>query len=224
MKTLTGLFAAVVALALAGRASANVIVSYGFDETNSTFSITSPVQLTIPPGTIDGVVKVAYSSDSQGNIENGPATLEVLDLDANMISTPGTVGGIPFTLTGPVSAHLVSAVEGELTGDQLDFGSALGTFDASGNLVCAGTPCIAVHFPSGQPFSGSGTVPLPVLTVASIHGIVSGLSFNIGTLPVVVAFNINGTETGRQLPEPAVAALLAGAAAALVARARRRAS
>ena len=223
MKPLARLVGLLAPLALAGRASALVIVDYAFSDPNSTLSITSPVQVTIPPGTIDGEIRVSYTSDSLGNIQNGPATLEILNLDAGL-DVHSSFLGQPFTLTGPASAHLQAPVDGELTDSQLDFGSAAGSFHAFGSLTCSGTPCGLVNFPSGTPvpFDGTASVPLPVLTLASIHGTLTGLTFNVGNASIVANLTINGEETGRKIPEPAAAALAALACAGLAFRARRR--
>lgn len=223
MKTLARLLPAIAALAFAGRASALVIVDYAFSDPNSTLSITSPISATIPPGSIDGQIRVAYTSDPLGDIENGPATLEILNLDANLDVSSNLLGQ-PFTLTGPASAHLQSPVDGELTGgNQLDFGGAMGSFHAFGTLTCTGTPCGLVHFPSGTPvpFDGTGSAPLPTLALASIHGTLTGLTFTVGSVSIVASLTINGEETGRQLPEPGVAALVA-LTGALALGARRR--
>jgi hypothetical protein len=221
MKPITRLLPAVVALALAGRASALVIVDYAFDDTNSTFSISSPVQASTPPGTFGGQIRVAYTSDSQGEIANGPATLEILNLDANL-DVHSSFLNASFTLTGPTSAHLTDAVDGVLTGSQLDFGNATGSFHAFGSITCSGAPCAYLNFPSDTavPFDGAGSAPLPVLTLGSIHGTLTGLTFMVGNVSIVASLTINAQE----VPEPAAAALAAGAGAALLLAARRRAA
>jgi hypothetical protein len=220
MKGFMRLLPALVAvLAFAHRASALTVVDYAFDQTNSTFSITSPIQASIPPGTMDGQIRVSYTSDSLGNITNGPATLEILNVDAGL-DVQSTFFNQPFTLTGPVSAHLDSPVDGELTGNQLDFGNALGSFHAFGTVTCTGTPCGFVNLPSGSPvaFDGTGSAPLPVFTLGSIHGTLSGLTFMVGSVSITASLTINA----QQVPEPAAAALLALAGAALALRERRR--
>ncbi|HTO07853.1 MAG TPA: hypothetical protein VMR86_12450 [Myxococcota bacterium] len=224
MKTLVRLLSAAALLALAGRASALVIVDYAFsDQTDSSLAITSPVQVSIPPGTIDGLIRVTYTSDSQGNIQDGPATLDVLNMDAGLDVSSSFLNQ-PFTLTGPVSAHLLDPVDGELSGTQLSFGNAPGDFHAFGTITCTGTPCGAVHLPSGTPvpFDGTGSVSLPVLTLGSIHGTLTGLTFTVGSASIVATLTINGDETGRQIPEPAAAALLTLAGSLLALRGRRR--
>jgi hypothetical protein len=216
-------FASIACLGLARGAGATVIVDYGYNDTTSTLMVSSPAAVSIPPqGTLEGTVRISYSSNSSGDIVDGPATLDVFDLNSNLdIQT--NLGG-PVTLTGPASASLEDPVEGTLTGTQLSFGGAIGTFHAFGSITCTGTPCALVSLPSGSPvaFDGTGSVPLPTLTVASIHGTISGLSFKVGNLTVTASLLLNGSETGRTVvPEPTLLSLVAASAALGLLRRRR---
>ncbi|HTO55984.1 MAG TPA: PEP-CTERM sorting domain-containing protein [Myxococcota bacterium] len=216
-------FASIACLGLARGAAATVIVDYGYDDTNSTLTVSSPAAVSIPPqGTLEGTVRISYSSNSSGDIVNGPATLDVFDLNSNLNIQTNLGGAV--SLTGPASTSLEDPVEGTLTGNQLSFGGAMGMFHAFGSITCTGTPCAFVSLPSGTPvaFDGTGSVPLPTLTVASIHGTISGLSFTVGDLTVTASLLLNGSETGRVVvPEPNLLSLL-GAGAALGLLRRRR--
>jgi len=217
------LAAALLSLALAQHAHALVIVDYRFDSTNTTLDITSPAAVAIPPqGTLSGDIHVTYSSDALGDIADGAATLDVLnfqsDLDINTV-----FGGQNVSFTGPVNAELQIAVAGELTGNQLSFNGASGTFHGFGSITCGGSPCAFINLPAGVPksFDGTASVPLPVMTVASLHGDITGLTFVVGGLSIVASLDFSASETGRTLPEPS--ALAAGALGlALLALARHR--
>jgi len=216
--------AILVGLTLPRVVDAGVIVSYAFDSVTSTLSITSPAMVSIPPqGTFDGIIAVTFSTDIAGAIVNGPATLDDFTLSTNLnIST--TLFSLPVTLVGPANAELETAVAGNLTGNTLSFGSAPGSFHAFGSLACGGSPCAASGFTTGVPraFDGSASVPLPEMTLASIHGTLAGLTFSVGGLSLVASLEFNGTETGREIvPEPSdliLVGLIAGAL--LVARRR----
>jgi len=200
-----------------------VIVDYAFDTTTTTLAFTSPVSLSIPPqGTLTGDVHVTYTSDAQGNIVNGPATLDLLNLQSDLNINTMFLGQA-VTITGPVEADLVDAVTGTLTGNQLSFNGAAGTFHGSGTITCGGALCASINLPAGQPkdFDGSASVPMPVLTVGSLHGSIAGIDFKVGALSILATLNFNASETSRTLPEPAVLALGA-ASLALMALARHR--
>jgi len=216
------LLLAAATLAVPRTSSAIVFVDYSFDETNSTLTVTSPIAASIPPGTMDGHIRVSYSSGAGGEIVDGPASLEILDLDLGL-DVHANFLGQPFTVTGPASASLMDPVDGTLTGNQLDFANAPGQFHAFGSIICTGSPCGFVGLASGVPFDfdSTGSVPLPVLTLASLHGTIAGLSFGSGSFAIVATLNLNAEETGRQLPEPASAAFAALGALALLFRARR---
>ena len=209
--------------AVAGRAGAMVLVDYAFDSTNTTLNITSPAAVSIPPqGTLSGDIQVTYSSDPLGNIIDGPARLDVLNLQANLnVST--MVFGQALGLTGPANAELVDPVDGSLTGNQLSFGNTLGSFHAFGTITCSGVICTTIHLPPGTPtdFDGTASVTLPTFTVGSLHGDITGLTFAIGSVDVVASLVFNAQETGRTIPEPAALSLAALAAGALVLRHRR---
>jgi hypothetical protein len=211
---------AAVALARDGRAM--VIVDYAFDSTNTTLTITSPAAVSIPPqGTLSGDIHVTYSGNGL-DITDGPATLDLLNLHSDLdIST--TFAGQAVTFTGPVNAELEDAVPGQLTGNQLSFNGALGTFHGFGTITCGGTVCGFINLPAGQPktFDGSAAVPLPVMTVASLHGTITGLTFVVGGLDIVANLTFNAAETGRTAPEPTVLAL-GGLALGLAALVRHR--
>jgi len=213
-----------LAFVLALRANALVVVDYSFD-TTTVLNVTSPVNLSIPPqGTLAGDVDVTYSTDIHGNITDGPATLDVLNLQSDLdIST--TYLFTPVTFVGPVEADLVSPVAGTLSGSELSFNGAAGTFHASGTITCGGSLCASIKLTAGVPkaFDGSASVPMPALTVGSLHGSIAGITFVFGSLDVVATLNFNATETGRTLPEPALLTLGAASLGLLALVRRRRA-
>ena len=219
-------FALVLALLAAASlpriSEAEVIVSYGFDSLTSTLAITSPLSVAIPPqGSFEGIIEITFTSDVAGAIVDGPATLNVFNLDTDLNIATNFLG--PVTLVGPASAELEDPVAGNLVGNTLSFAGAQGSFHAFGSLTCGGAICAAGGFTPGMPraFDGSASVALPALTLASIHGTLAGLTFTVGGLSVVASLTFNGEETGREIvPEPAVALLLALAAGALVVRRR----
>jgi len=176
-----------------------VIVDYAFDTTTTTLAFTSPVSLSIPPqGTLTGDVHVTYTSDAQGNIVNGPATLDLLNLQSDLNINTMFLGQA-VTITGPVEADLVDTI------------------------TCGGALCASINLPAGQPkdFDGSASVPMPVLTVGSLHGSIAGIDFKVGALSILATLNFNASETSRTVPEPAGLALGA-ASLALMALARHR--
>jgi len=214
------------AFSLAPRANAVVVVDYSFDPTTTTLNFTSPIAVTLPSsdGTLTGGADVTYTTDAHGNIADGPATLDALNLQSDLsIST--TFLGTPITLNGPVEADLVSPVTGTLSGTQLSFNGADGTFHGSGSITCGGSLCVSIKLTPGvaKSFDGSASVPLPVLTVGSLHGSIAGITFVFGSLDVVATLNFDATETGRTLPEPALLTLGAASLGLLALVRRRRA-
>ena len=172
--------------------------------------------ISIPPqGTISGLIQVTYTGTAAGELLDGPATLEVFSLSADLdIAT--VLFGFAVTLEGPASADPVDPAEGTRTGNQLAFGGASGVFAAAGSLVCGGTICAAVGFTPGVPldFDGEASVPLPSLLIESIHGTLTGLEFNVGGVAILANLTFDAPETGREvLPEPTTALLLALAGA-----------
>jgi hypothetical protein len=212
LRVTTPLLLALSLFTVARAANALIIVDYAFDslsDPNTVLTLTSPVQLSIPPqGEISGEVQVTYTSDSLGNIADGPARLDILNLhaDAN-IST--TFSGQPITLVGPVDADLIDPVNGNLVGNQLGFGSAMASFHGFGSITCGGTICAFVNLPPGTPkaFDGTASVVMPTLTVGSLHGNITGLTFAIGGINVVATLHFDAPETGRMLPEPMIPTL-----------------
>jgi hypothetical protein len=202
-----------------------VLVTY--DLSRSSLSITSPVAVSIPPqGTLAGSVQVAYTSNDLGDILEGPASLEAVDLQAVLdIST--VLFGNAVTIAGPADVSLLAPVPGLLSGNQLDFAGASGMFSGSGTLTCGGALCGLAGFTSGvaKPFSGTTNVPLPTLTVGSISGNFN--NFAIGGFPLAVKFTLGGDEIDREIvptvPEPGTLVLLAPGMIALAAFGRRRA-
>ena len=200
-----------------------VAVTYAFDSTNATLSITSPAVINIPPqGTIEGLIQVTYTGTAPEEILDGPATLDIFSLSADLdIAT--VLFGLPVTLEGPLDADLVDPADGTLTGNTLDFGGASGLFHAAGSIVCGGTLCSVVGFTPGVPrdFDGTASVPLPLMTVASLHGTLTGLQFDIGGVAILANLTFDAPETGREVvPEPATALLLGLAGALALARRR----
>jgi hypothetical protein len=221
MRYLWVTLAAVVSFALPQHASALIIVDYAFDHSVNTFlEITSPVSIKIPPqGTLDGQIQVVYTSDSSGNIIDGPATLNMFDISSVLnISTTSILG--PFTITSntPVTVSLNDPVAGSLAGALLSFGGASGSFHGAGTIRCTGSPCGVVNLPNGSDFSfdSDRDVVMPTLTIGSLHGTISG--FNIAGVSVTLHFDASELP----VPEPGVTALVA-LAAALVALRRARA-
>lgn len=210
---------AVASLTLAQRAAALALVDYPLDGVNSKLTITSPFSAVIPPsGTLDGLIRVAYTSDSSGNIIDGPATLQMFEVssDLNIATSVPVLGS--FTLTGPVAANLKSPVVGALAGNTLSFGGATGNFHAEGTVTCTGAPCSVASLPNGQPFpfQGDRLVPVPTLTLGSIHGSLTGLTF------AGVSATLTFDAEGFSVPEPSLS-LLGALAVAFVALRRPRA-
>ncbi|MFI5317611.1 MAG: PEP-CTERM sorting domain-containing protein [Myxococcota bacterium] len=214
---------------LARSASALIIVDYGFSSTAASISTLTASfpgigTASIPPeGDLVGEIAVTFTSDSLGNIIDGPATLDVLNLAATNLDIVFT--GIGATITGNASAALRSPVDGDLNGNQLSFNSAFGVFDTSGAITCAGAICATGGFTPGvsKPFSGAAVVSVPTLTLASIHGTLTGLTFAVGSYVITASLDLNGEETGRTAPEPGSALLAALGALAIAVRARSKA-
>ncbi|HKC51301.1 MAG TPA: hypothetical protein VKF60_10955 [Myxococcota bacterium] len=177
--------------------------------------------MSIPPqGTLAGQIRVSYSSSAAGDISDDPTTLEILDVSADL-DVATTVLGQPVALMGPASASLQDPVAGTPVGNQPSFGAAMGSFHAFGTITCIGAICALGGLPSGTPVDGVGTAPLPTLTVASLHGTLTGLTFTVGGLNIAASLVFTAPETGRLIPEPAAALLLAlGCGARALRRAR----
>jgi hypothetical protein len=129
----------------------------------------------------------------------------------------------PITVTGPANAELTGPVGGTLTGTLLDFGGALGEFNAFGTLTCTGTPCGFAGLVSGVPtdFDETGSLALPVLTLGSISGTLTNLNFGIGGIMASLTFD--APEVSREVvPEPSTALLVAVGLVGLAARRSRR--
>jgi hypothetical protein len=213
MRYAFAVLSAVASFALARPAGALIIVDYAFDSTSKLSIVSPPVDIP-PQGTLTGGVRITYTSNSAGEIVSGPATLDLLNLSANL--NVSTTFGSPVTVTGPASATLRSPVAGMFDGDQLTFAGAMGSFHAFGEITCTGAICSVVQLPSGSafPFDTIGSIALPDFTIASIHGSLMGLNFG----GITANLTFNGPETGRQIPEPAVAELFTLAVAGLALR------
>lgn len=214
----------VATFAASAARAATVLVTY--DLSRSSLSITSPVTVSIPPqGTLAGSVQVAFMSNDIGDILDGPASLEAVDLQA-VLAISTVLFGNPLTIAGPADVSLLAPVPGVLSGAQLDFGSATGMFSGSGTLTCGGALCSVAGFTSGvpKPFSGTTNVPIPSLTLGSISGNFN--NFSIGGFPLAVKFTLDGDEIAREIiptiPEPGTLLLLTPGLVALSIFGRRR--
>jgi hypothetical protein len=194
-------------------ASALLMVTYDFDSTNATLAITSPVAVSIPPqGVLSGSIQITFSNDGLGNIIDGPATLDLFQIDAD----PFSFGALGANLAGDAHADLTDPpIAGTLTGSsngsggQLSFGTATGNFHGYGTGTCTlnASICGFIGFPLGVPttFDGSKDLPMPTLTLGSIHGNLIGLTFGA----IIANLTFDAPETSRQLvPEPAAPLLL----------------
>lgn len=221
MRPSSPILASLLTAFLATTASAvPVLVTY--DLSDSSLSVTSPVAVSIPPqGTLDGSVKILFTGTAAGDIVDGPVSLEAVDLAATLdIDT--TLLGQQVTIAGPVNANLLAPVAGTLTGTQIDFGGASGSFSGDGVLTCGGSLCVVAGFTPGvpNPFDGTNSIPIPLLTLGSIHA--DFTNFSIAGIPLTVQFTLGGEETGREVvPEPATALLVGAGLAALGVRRRR---
>ena len=218
-------------LALAGSLLApqafalSLLVTYDLSQTTVTLNA-GIASVSIPPqGTISGKIQVLYTSDAAGDILNGPATLEAVDVNASLnINT--TLDGLgPFTATGPAQGTLDAPVAGTLSGSNgtdgkgatLSFGGNQGTFTGSTTLTCGptgGTICALIGATPTKTFSGMGSVPIPDLTLGSIHGDIAsfGIALGLGSISQIsVDLSVGGQVTSMQLvPEPSSLLLLTG--------------
>jgi hypothetical protein len=107
MRRFSVVLALLAAVSLPRVSLAGVIESYAFDSVTSALEVTRPISVSPPPqGTFTGALEIAFTSDVSGAIVGGPATADLED--------PGA---------------------GNLVGDTLSFGGALGSFHAFGSFT-----------------------------------------------------------------------------------------
>lgn len=156
MRYALAVLSAVASFALARPAGALIIVDYAFDSTSKLSIVSPPVDIP-PQGTLTGEVRITYTSNSAGEIVSGPATLDILDLSADL--NVSTTVGTPVTVTGPASATLRSPVAGTLDGDQLSFGSAMGASARSARSPAPARSAASPTCPRGAPFRSTRSAP-----------------------------------------------------------------
>ncbi|HME71645.1 MAG TPA: PEP-CTERM sorting domain-containing protein [Myxococcota bacterium] len=118
--------------------------------------------------------------------------------------------------------HLPRLFPRPLSAPGFRFRGNQGTFTGSTTITCGGSVCATIKAPVGVPtvFGGTGTGPIPNLTLGSIHGDFPsfGFAFELGSISALtIDFTLGRQVTAMQpVPEPSSVLLLASGLAGLV--------
>ena len=164
-----------------------------------------------------GQVEVLFSTDSLGNVVDGPVVLEHLLFSSQLYLDP-----TQLALSGNVSFLLSQPINGTLSAGQLDFGGQAGVFESTSYMLCSGgAPCEAVNAVQYPYLDVTDSAVISNMTLGgALRGTVTGIDFPLPVDPVLLGQLIPGglsaftaTLTFAAAPEPGIASLAAVALA-----------